>query len=185
MIQAIFYRNSETFLKIIKVLNLISTKKLTFLQPYSQELEKKNKIMYKQLSNKNVKSQLKANLTFGNKNSPGNSISAVLRLKLLRNRHFSSMRKDLKKMTSIRNLFQYLQENSLYLGNCFVFPSKIFIHFLNLTIRLCSRRAPGTLKSKSLINCCFMVWKSGSCTVACALLARDSEAADMKVLLIF
>ncbi|KAG7262612.1 hypothetical protein CRUP_016853 [Coryphaenoides rupestris] len=65
----------------------------------------------------------------GMRNSPGISTSAVCAEKLLRKRHFSSMRKNL--------------------GSCLVLASRILIHFFSLEIRLCSFMEPGMMKSKS------------------------------------
>ena len=47
----------------------------------------------------------------------------------------------------------------------------------------CSRQAAMhyNLKSKSAVNCVFILWKTGSCAVAWARLASDSEAALLNV----
>lgn len=84
-------------------------------------------------------------------------------------------KKSLQKNEKIKN----------YFGSCFVFSSRIFIHFFNLLMRLCSNLAPGTVKSKSLVNWLFIFWKTGSCTVARALRAKDSDAAELKELFMF
>lgn len=42
-------------------------------------------------------------LTLGIRNSPGNSTSAVFKLKLLKKRHFSSIKKDLRNNAQIYN----------------------------------------------------------------------------------
>lgn len=72
-----------------------------------------------------------------------------------------------------------------YFGSCFVCSSRIFIHFFNLLMRLCNNLAPGTVKSKSLVNWPFIFWKTGSCTVAWARRAKDSDAAELNELFIF
>lgn len=64
-----------------------------------------------------------------------------------------------------------------YFGSSLVFASRSLIHFFSSTIRLCSFVAPDTLKSKSLVNCCFIFWNTGSWAVIWARLARDSLAA--------
>ncbi len=77
-------------------------------------------------------------LTLGSRNSPGSSTSAVCRLKLLRNRHFSSIRNDLITKKHCFHVTKpttraHLKANKYtYLGNSFVLASKIFIHFFNL-----------------------------------------------------
>lgn len=63
--------------------------------------------------------------TFGNRNSPGSSTSAVCCEKLLKNRHFSSIRKDLstsklKSNNSMRAVVGHAEkeENSLVYIHC-------------------------------------------------------------------
>lgn len=81
-------------------------------------------------------------LTLGSKNSPGSSTSAVCELKLLRKRHFSSIKNDLKSnhLLSIRKQCKNVLN---YLGSILVFVSNILTHFFSLWMRLCSFMAPG------------------------------------------
>jgi hypothetical protein len=53
-----------------------------------------------------------------------------------------------------------------YLGNCVLFDSKYLIQIRNLLTKLCSLVEPGSEKSKSLANCSFIFWNTGSWTVA-------------------
>lgn len=51
-------------------------------------------------------------------------------------------------------------------------------------MRFCSFIAFGCVKSKSDVNCVFIFWKMGSCTVTCARRARLSDAAEENALLV-
>jgi len=70
-----------------------------------------------------------------------------------------------------------LRAEVTHFGNVFTFVSSIWIHLRSLTIRFCSFMDPGTAKSKSVVNWTFIIWNTGSCTVARARLARLSDAA--------
>lgn len=71
-----------------------------------------------------------------------------------------------------------------YLGRIFVLASNILTHFLSFCIRFCSFIAFGCVKSKSDVNCVFIFWKIGSCTVTCARRAILSDAAEENALLV-
>lgn len=69
------------------------------------------------------------------------------------------------------------QQGGTHFGRVFTFVSRIWIHLRSLTMRFCSFMEPGTAKSKSVVNWTFIIWNTGSCTVARARLARLSDAA--------
>lgn len=82
-------------------------------------------------------------------------------------------------LTFIVTLFRLaLYVMTTYLGNTLVLASSILTHFLSFCMRFCSFMALGCVKSKSAVNWVFIFWKTGSCTVACARLARLSDAAE-------
>ena len=80
---------------------------------------------------------------------------------------FYDKKKSFQKCTILK--YQYT-----YFCSDFVFSSSILIHLFNFDIRLCSLLAPGELKSKSLANCVFSLWKAGSWAAAWARLASVS-----------